>query len=81
MEDRREGRVRERYAFFSCKFWREIVSYPQETLPIEGHSRLRASRPGGLSYGDITCIETGRSLLPGESRPGGLAYQETLLER
>ena len=46
------------------------------------------SRPGGLSYGDITRIETGRALLPeeigtrmsllpeGSSRPGGLSYRD-----
>ena len=27
-----------------------------------------ASRPGGRAYGDINCIETRRSLLPGRNR-------------
>ena len=35
-----------------------------------------ASKPGGLSYWDIACIEDGTARRQKKSRPGGLSYRE-----
>ena len=39
-----------------------------------------ASRPGGLAYGDIACLETGRALLRGTSPKGVRMLIESTLQ-